>query len=206
MDGRIAAFIGVSAVLVIIPGPDMVLIAKNVVSRGRRSGFLTTAGTLTGILFHAVAAVLGLSAIVATSATAFFIVKLAGAAYLIFLGIQTLRESRQRVESKAAAAARNHRGGGFVQGVLTNILNPKVALFFLTFLPQFVDPEGAIVRQTVMLAAIFWLMGAAWLVIYTVLVDRISRVFARPRFARVLQRVSAAVLVGLGVRLAVERR
>ena len=207
MEARLVAFIGISAALIVVPGPDMVLIAKNVVMRGRRAGFMTAAGTMTGILVHAMAAVLGLSAIVATSAAAFTVVKLVGALYLVVLGIQALLESRKisTPQDAGGSPARNGRGN-FMQGVLTNVLNPKVALFFLTFLPQFVEPNGAIISQTLLLAAIFWLMGAGWLALYAAIIGRISTFLSRPRVARAIQRVSGVVLVGLGLRLAAERR
>ena len=211
MDARMVAFIGISAALIMVPGPDMVLIAKNTIVHGRRAGVTTAAGTLVGVLVHAVAAVLGLSAIVATSATAFTVVKLAGAVYLIFLGVQAILESRALRSSSGDSptqAVKDGRGtrGGFVQGVLTNVLNPKVALFFLTFLPQFVDPARPVIPQTLLLAGIFWVMGAAWLAFYTLLVGRISEFLSRPRVAQAFQRVTGVLLVGLGVRLATERR
>jgi threonine/homoserine/homoserine lactone efflux protein len=189
----------------------MVLIAKNTIVHGRRSGFLTAVGTLVGVSVHAVAAVLGLSAILATSATAFTVVKFAGAAYLVFLGVQALRDARASASSSRPMATdlsseTGSQSSGFVQGVVTNVLNPKVALFFLTFLPQFVDPGGQVLLQTLLLASIFWVMGALWLGFYTLLVGRLSVFLSRPRVARVLQRVTGVILVGLGVRLAVDRR
>lgn len=208
MDVRIVAFIGISAALIVVPGPDMVLIARNTITGGHRTGFMTAAGTLVGVLVHAVAAILGLSAIIATSAAAFTALKLVGAAYLIYLGIQSFVMSRRSGVGLESGSRTNTRvsGSGFMQGVLTNVLNPKVALFFLTFLPQFIDPGEAVTGQTVLLAGIFWVMGAVWLAFYTLLVGRISSLLARPRVAQVLQRMSAVILGGLGLRLAVERR
>ena len=207
MEARLIAFIGISAALIVVPGPDMVLIAKNVVMGGRRAGFMTAAGTMTGILVHAVAAVLGLSAIVATSAAAFTVVKLVGALYLVVLGIQALLEARATSTPHDAGGPQTSSGrGSFMQGVLTNVLNPKVALFFLTFLPQFVEPQGPVIAQTLLLAAIFWLMGAAWLALYAAIIGRISTFLSRPRVARAMQQISGVVLVGLGLRLAAERR
>src|SRR5206468_10339561 len=122
------------------PGADLALIAKVAIARGRRAAFLTSLGICSGLLVHASASALGLSVILATSAEAFTVVKLAGAAYLAYLGLQSLRESFRASPPNDAPQVTSRRS--FVMGVMNNVLNPKVAVFYLTFLPQFIDPSG----------------------------------------------------------------
>src|SRR5450755_4107549 len=139
VDPRIVAFIGVATVLTILPGADTALVTRNVLALGRRRAMLTIAGINAGCVIHATASALGLSAILATSATAFNVVKTIGAAYLVWIGIQSIREAGQPTAEPGVAfdqptgARKPRTGGPFVQGFLTNILNPKVAVFYLTF-------------------------------------------------------------------------
>lgn len=154
---------------------------------------------LASILGHGFALAVGLSALIVASATAYTTVKLAGAGYLIWLGVQTIRTSRPPVEISASPHA-------FLQGLLSTVLNPKPALFFLTFLPQFVDRDRAVLPQTLTLAAIHVVVGLIWLTTYAHLVDRARAVLTAPRVKAWLERTTGAVLIALGVRVAVERR
>jgi threonine/homoserine/homoserine lactone efflux protein len=135
MDDRLLAFIGVSVAVVVVPGPDMALVARNVLRNGRAAGFATSAGICTGILVWAVAAALGVSTLLATSAIAFTALKLAGAAYLVYLGIATLltRDASVQVGAGERSALQWHRA--WLQGLLSAMLNPKLGVFFLTLLP-----------------------------------------------------------------------
>lgn len=190
---------GVAVVLTLSPGPDMALVLRNTLRGGRGAGFRTVAGIALGLLGWASASALGVAAVLAASATVFTALKLAGAAYLVYLGIQSLRalrrgESRDE-ESKPA-------GSPFRQGLVTNLLNPKLAVLFTTLLPQFIDADDPPVATAALLAGVFVAIGLSWLVLYTVIVD----VVARSRtFRRVTEAISGVVLIALGVRLAVER-
>jgi len=206
VDPRLYAFIGVAALLTILPGADMALVTRNVLAVGRRRAMLTIAGICTGCIIHATASALGLSAILATSATAFNVVKTLGAAYLIWIGIQSIREAGQPAPVTSEASARRARLGPFLQGFLTNILNPKVAVFYLTFLPQFISPGEPVLRRSLLLASIHIAMGFVWLTAYAWFIDRLGAVLTRPRVKAWLERVTGGLLIALGARLAWARR
>ena len=151
----LAGFFAVAIVVVITPGPDMALVTRNTLAGGRRSGFATAAGTCSGLLVHSLAAALGLSAILLVSSEAFMAVKLTGAAYLVYLGVRGLFSSGPG--ALAPVASRDLRpGAGYRQGLLTNVLNPKVALFFVALLPQFVEPGAGFGWRLLLL------MGSSW--------------------------------------------
>jgi len=204
IDPRTLAGLGVLVLLTVSPGADMALIAKVTIARGRGAAFLTSLGICSGLLVHATASALGLSVILATSAEAFTVVKLAGAAYLAYLGVQSLRESFRDMPPTQAPATRARTA--YLQGLTNNVLNPKVAVFYLTFLPQFIDPSGNVFAQSLGFAFAHGVMGIAWLSAYAYVLARLSAFFARARVRRWLERVTGAVLIGLGVRLAFERR
>jgi RhtB (resistance to homoserine/threonine) family protein len=204
IDPRLLAFIGVAAVLTILPGADMALVMRNVLSLGRPRTMLTITGIACGCMIHATASALGMSAVLATSATAFTIMKTVGAAYLMWIGIQSFRQR----ESRAAGAARARRrtSAPFMQGFLTNLLNPKVAIFYLTFLPQFIAPGEPVLRRSLLLAGVHITMGVIWLSAYAWFIDRLGAVLTRPRVKAWLERVTGGLLIALGARLAWERR
>jgi threonine/homoserine/homoserine lactone efflux protein len=181
-------------------------VARNTLAGGRRAGLETSLGTCTGLLVHSLAAAIGLSALLLASARGFTIVKLAGAGYLVFLGIRTLvgagRDGGWLGGAPWGAAA---RVPAFRQGVLTNVLNPKIAVFFLSLLPQFVESGPGATARLLFLAAIFIGIGLVWLVGYTFALHAIGGVLSRSRVRAWVERTTGAVLVVLGLRLAVER-
>lgn len=198
-------FIAASAALIIVPGPAQALVIATTLDRGPVHGALTAVGLNVGTLVHAAAAGLGLSAVLATSAVAFSIVKYVGAAYLFYLGIMALRRKPESdgasVQTSAAPRA------AFGQAVITGMLNPKVALFFLAFLPQFVDPAGPVFAQFLVLGVTMALLDIAYEVLLVRLVHRIKGWFLRsPRFTAIRNRISGAVLILLGARLAFQER
>lgn len=205
MTSTFLAGLVVLVLLTISPGADMALVAKVTIERGRRAAFWTTIGICSGLVVHATASALGLSVILATSAEAFIVVKLAGAAYLAYLGIRSLRDSF-RHSAPAEEAAPRPRGGSYLVGLLNNVLNPKVAVFYLTFLPQFIEPTGNVLAQSLLFAFAHAVMGIAWLSFYAYVLARLSAFFARYGVRQWLERVTGVVLVGLGLRLALERR
>ena len=171
----VVAFVGVVAVIVVVPGPDMALVLQNGLARGRRAAVETALGINAGLLVWAVAAALGVAALLHASAPAFTALKLAGAAYLVWLGVRALAAARRGASASAELRSRAAEDSPFRQGLLSNLLNPKIALVFTTLIPQFVDPAEPAAAQTLLLAAIFICMGLVWLTSYALLVARVGR-------------------------------
>jgi RhtB (resistance to homoserine/threonine) family protein len=209
IDHQLVAFAVVATIVTVIPGADMALIARSVLTRGRRAGYITSLGICTGLWVHAVASALGLSAILMASSALFSAVKLAGALYLIALGATSLRSALSGrgapLTTAPMATARDARRA-FVQGFLSNLLNPKVALFYLTLLPQFVRPGDPVLARSLLLAAVHVVIGLVWLVIYTYFLGRLGAALQRPRVRRAMEGVTGTALIGLGARLAWDRR
>lgn len=205
----LALFVGAALLLNLTPGPDMLFVAGSAAARGRRAGLLAALGVGAGCLFHTLLAAVGLSALLAASELAFDAVKWAGAAYLVWTGVQMLRA--RRTESAATGAEPPRSGNPFWQGALTNALNPKVALFFLAFLPQFIDagaPGQAI--ALLLLGTLFNLGGTgvnlviAWAA--SGVASGLSQRGGAGRLGPWLQRLAGAMFVGLGVKLALSSR
>ena len=200
-------FVATGLLLNLTPGQDTLYILGSSIAHGRRAGVASALGICAGCLVHTLAAALGLSAILATSATAFTVVKLAGAGYLIYLGITAL------CARAAVLSPESNRGGvstwlAFRRGVLTNVLNPKVALFFLALLPQFIDSDSPTkVGAFLALGATFIATGMAWCVFLALAAARIRRFFARtPQAYAWISRASGGLFVILGLRLAFSDR
>lgn len=208
MPQHFALFLTGSLLVTVIPGADMALVTRQVLMRGRRTAQATIFGNLSGLVVHALALAVGLSALLVASATAYTTVKLAGAAYLVYLGVQSIRHARAgsgRAQAGEDASEGGRRGGAYLQGLISTVLNPKPALFFLSFLPQFIDRHDAVAPQVALLAAVHIVVGFVWLTFYAWFVSRMHAVMTRPRVKVVLERVTGAVLIGLGVRVAAER-
>jgi threonine/homoserine/homoserine lactone efflux protein len=204
----VGVFVAVAALLVVTPGVDMALVSKNALLHGRRVALLTALGINAGIVVWTAAAALGVAALIRASATAFTVLKLAGAAYLVYLGLQAIwlsRRGRLHGGDHDPGGRRLGPPSGFRQGLLSNLANPKIAVFFTGFIPQFVSPGQSVVLNSLALGAIFNLLGVVWLVVFALLVSRAGGLLRRPRVRSVLDRLTGCVLVGLGVRLATER-
>ncbi len=201
LDGQVLAFAGVAVVLTLTPGPDMALVLRNSIRGGRPDALRTVLGIAVGLLVWATATALGVAAVLAASATVFTVLKLAGAVYLVYLGVRALLAARRDCGSEVRDAP-SRRGSPFRQGLITNLLNPKLAVLFTTLLPQFISADDPAFSKSILLAALFITIGLTWLVIYAHVVGAVAR---SRRFRRTLQAVSGVVLVGLGARLAFER-
>ena len=210
MGIHVWAFLGIAALVIIAPGPDTVLVTKNAILHGRCAALGTSLGVNAGLVIWTVAAALGVAAVVRESALAFTVLKLLGAAYLIWLGGQALLAARRRVGHDASGARRASGPVGarlgFRQGLLSNLGNPKIAVFFTGLLPQFVSSRASVLGPFLLLGGLFVLMTALWLCSYALLAVRVSSVLTRPRVKATLDGLTGVVLVGLGVRLALEQR
>ena len=192
-------------VVVITPGVDMALVTRNALMYGRRAAVETALGINVGIFFWVMAASLGLAAVVATSAEAFAVIKLAGAFYLIYLGIQALRSTHRQGQADEVTVRPAPSGRQALrQGLVSNLLNPKIAVFFTSLLPQFVGADGS-AGELLLLGLLFNAMGICWLLFYAAAAARGRNVLVRTRVKRVLDRVTGIVLIGLGARLALEK-
>ena len=195
-----------SLVITLVPGADMALVTRQVLTRGRAVAQTTITGNLSGLVVHAAALAAGLSALLVASATAYTAVKLAGAAYLVYLGLQSLRQARRTTrEDRPTQPPRAARRSAYLQGLISTVLNPKPALFFLSYLPQFIDRDHSVILQVGILAGIHIVIGFVWLTLYAWLVSRLQLVITRPRIKAAMERVSGVVLVALGIRVAFER-
>jgi len=209
MGLHLTAFLGVAALVIVTPGPDTALVTKNGLMYGRRASLATAFGVVTGLLVWTLAAALGVAAIVHASATAFTVMKLAGAAYLIWLGIQALRAAGHGSSAAAgvASAGRTLAGRrGFRQGLINDLANPKIAAFFTSLLPQFIDGGHSVLVPLLLLGAIFAALTLTWLIAFALMASKAGGLLTRPRVKAGLDRLTGIVLIGLGLRLATERR
>jgi threonine/homoserine/homoserine lactone efflux protein len=196
---RLALFVGAALALLVVPGPAVLYVVTQSIGQGRRAGLASTGGIFTGTLVHVAAATIGLSALLASSALAFDVVKYLGAAYLIVVGVRRLA-GFERSDGDGARPAARSLGRLYRQGIVVNVLNPKAALFFIAFLPQFVDPgRGAAWVQILLLGLLFACLGflsdSTWALVAGTLGERLQR---STRFPRVRRYVSGTIFVGLG--------
>jgi threonine/homoserine/homoserine lactone efflux protein len=197
-SSTLALFVAAALALLVVPGPAVLYIVAQSISHGRRAGVVSMLGIEAGGLVHVAAATIGLSSLLVSSATAFTVVKYGGAAYLVFLGLQRLL-AREESDAPGAAAPRR-LSQLFFRGAVVNVLNPKTALFFFAFLPQFVDPDGPVALQMLVLGLLFMalavLSDGAWALLAGTAGGWLRR---SRRFLAVQRYVSGSVLVGLGV-------
>jgi threonine/homoserine/homoserine lactone efflux protein len=195
-------FVPVAAALTVTPGVATALVIRSTLRGGRRAAFATTLGNSAGVLGWALAAAIGVAAVVAASAAAFTAVKVLGAVVLLALGIHSLLTKHEPV----ALASKPPGGSAFRDGLVTSIANPKLAVFFVALFPQFVPEHHAVLPFAVAMAAIIVAFDIAWYSTLAWLVGRARRAFTSCPWMRRTQRLTGCVLIGLGARLALERR
>jgi threonine/homoserine/homoserine lactone efflux protein len=204
------AFVGVAALTITTPGPDTALTVRNALLGGRRCGIATALGVSMGLAVWTVAASAGIAALLVASEPAFMAVKLAGAAYLVYLGATSLwhaiRGDAPHAGDDAVAPRRLTPGTALRQGVINDLGNPKIAVFFTTLLPQFAPSHGPAFFTLLAFGLVFCAMTLVWLTVYSVVIARAGDVLRRPRIRRTLDAIMGAALVALGVRVAAERR
>ncbi len=204
---QLLPFLVGSILVTVVPGADMALVTRQVLIGGTSLAERTILGNLTGLVVHATALAIGLSALLVASAEAYTVVKIAGAAYLVFLGVQALLSARlARTEAATITPVRMpSTRTAYVQGLVSTVLNPKPALLFLTFLPQFVDESRAVLPQIAFLAGVHIVVGLIWMTLYAHLVHRAQRTLTRGDARRWLEAATGVVLIALGLRVAFER-
>ena len=219
----LAVFVPASIALILAPGPDSLYVLTRSIGGGQRNGFASALGTSTGILVHTTAAVLGLSAILRTSALAYTVVKYAGALYLLYLGVQTIRRKEDfdlQVDDADTDAEADSGGGvggeistdvdtveSYRRGVVINVLNPKVAVFFLAFLPQFVTPGAGAWLDMSLLGVTFTVLTMCYLGTLALVSSRVKAVLTnRPRVTDAIRWAAGSVIIGFGIELAIDER
>ncbi len=208
MPEHLLVYVGVVVAIALLPGPDTAVVTKNALIHGREAALGSAIGVNVGLSVWTLATALGVAAILRSSATVYDVLKLIGALYLVWIGARTLWDSRR---ARAGAAEENNaarsldRRGGFLQGVISNLANPKVGIFFTSLLPQFVSTHHSALLQMLILGGIFIAFNVFWMCSYALAAVRLSHVLSRRRVKAVIDRVSGLVLVGVGIRLAIER-
>jgi len=208
---ELTAFLGVSILVIVTPGPDTALTIRNTLVGGRGGGVFTAVGVATGQAVWTLAASAGIAALLVASEPAFVAVKLVGAAYLVYLGAHALWAALGRARTAQVAA---HDGAqralpahvAFRQGLVSNLGNPKMAVFFTSLLPQFLPEGGASFAGLLLLGLVFCSLTLAWLSGYAVAVAKAGDLLRRPRIRRALEGVTGAMLIALGLRVATEQR
>ena len=195
-------FVLISVLVIVIPGPDTAMVTKHAFVAGRRGAMFASFGVVIGLATWTIAAAIGLAALLRASSVAFFALKLVGAAYLVWVGIQMLRDRNAQAQHTHTRTS----GKALRQGVLSDLGNPKIAVFFTSFLPQFTPAHDAGFASLVLLGLLFCLVGLSWLTIYVLAIARVGDFLRRPGPRRVLDGLTGCVLVGFGIRLAAEHR
>lgn len=196
-----------SIFFIILPGPDTAIATKNTVTAGKAGGLKTVIGICCSLLIHTSAAVLGLSAIILKSALLFSVLKYVGAVYLIYLGVRTLwslkkKEVAANVEMNAKSKMVSP--SCFKQGFLTNLLNPKVAILFLTFFPQFVEPVSNSFFPFIIMGTTYTVLTALWSILYVYLINHISAFMKKPKTQNIIEGITGTILICFGIRLFIE--
>jgi threonine/homoserine/homoserine lactone efflux protein len=202
-----------STLVTLLPGPDFMLVLRNAFRGGRRIGWCTAAGTATGLALWAVAASLGLSSLLAASRIGYDVLRVIGAGYLIWLGVTTLRSRQSTVidgiDDQRSPELRTRPATGlraYLNGVISDLCNPKVGVFFVAFLPAFIPPHGSVSKFSLLFGLWNAVEVGAYFAVVVWLVSRGTTWLHRPRFRRRLEQVTGAVLIGFGIRLATEAR
>ena len=201
-------FTPAAALIVLLPGPDTLVVLRNLLRYGRRRATLTVLGVLTGLTVWVSAAAFGLSAVLRASHEAYTVLRIVGAIYLLWLGVNSLRSRLATIpnprDEVAVSARRGLLGSGFAAGLATDLLNPKVGVFFVTFLPGFIPTGQSVGLTSLLLGAIFIVETALYFAIVLALAGRVTGWMEDARIRRRLDRATGFVLIGFGIRLAVE--
>jgi threonine/homoserine/homoserine lactone efflux protein len=209
VPAELSTFVLLAVVVIVTPGPDTALTIRNTFSSGRRAGVATAAGVASGLAIWTLGTAAGVAALLVASEPAFMALKYAGSAYLVYLGVQTLVGAFARSSHQATPLFRRSplsSRGALRQGLVNDLANPKIAVFFSSLLPQFAPAHGPAFPALLALGLLFCAMTFGWLCLYAAAIDRLSTLLSRTRVRRAIDAVMGTVLVALGGRLALERR
>ncbi|CAM3995915.1 LysE family translocator [Nocardiopsis gilva] len=206
MPDHLVVFISVTLLMLIVPGPDFVIVTRNALSGGRIQGYLTTLGICCGLAFLSLLAASGVAAVINANATLLTLLRILGALYLIFLGatlaIGSILRSGRGTKSHSRKA---HSRTPVLQGFLNNVLNPKALVFYLTLMPQFVVAEGSVLVQTLILGALVVMCAAGWWGVYVTAISRMSALLAHEKTRTGIDIIAGVALVALGIWMALAR-
>lgn len=200
-------YISIAAMMVVIPGADTMLLVKNTLSYGPKAGRYTVLGMATGLSFWTLIAILGLSVVIAKSVILFSTIKYLGAAYLIYLGIKSFfakslfsLEDIKAQANEPTNSSNTHHKESFMQALLSNVLNPKTVLVYITIMPQFIDLDGNVNQQLIVLASILTLLAVLWFISLVYVIDYAKKWLNNSKFQKVFQKSTGLILVGFGVK------
>jgi threonine/homoserine/homoserine lactone efflux protein len=199
----VGTFTIAAILIVLLPGPDTLVVVRNLIRGGRGAAIRTVFGVLSGLVVWVVAAALGLSAVLSASHDAYLALRIAGAVYLVWLGIQSLR-SRGQLAEDPSPGRRRLLGTGFPAGIASDLLNPKVGVFFVTFLPGFVPHGYSVGWVSLLLGGIFLVLTALYFAILIAASGPVTRWIANSRIRRRMDRITGVILIGFGARLVLE--
>ena len=210
MENQIWTYLIAITLLTVTPGMDTMLIIRNTTRGGWKDGAVSSLGICSGLFVHAIISAVGISLILLQSAWAFGALKLAGAGYLVWLGLVTLHRAmdKGKIHTPLTRDNRVHIFSvrrSLVEGFLSNILNPKAIVFYMAFLPQFIDPSGSAIRQSLFLAGLHFAIAMVWQCLLASLVDQAKNLLKRPEVHRVLDGLTGSVFMLFGIRLALDR-
>ncbi len=207
LEGQFITFLIAITLLTISPGVDTLLVMRNTARGGLKDGLVTSLGICSGLFVHAAVSAVGISVILLQSAWAFSALKFAGALYLIWLGIQSIRNLKALpMDAVCGVGMRaTHWTRSIREGILSNVLNPKTIVFYMAFLPQFISPTQSPLIQSLYMAGVHFVIGIVWLSILTVVVCRIKRFGSSARIEKWVQGVTGGVMIILGIRLATDK-
>jgi threonine/homoserine/homoserine lactone efflux protein len=199
----VGTFTVAAILIVLLPGPDTLVVVRNLIRGGRGAAIRTVFGVLSGLVVWVVAAALGLSAVLNASHDAYLALRIVGAVYLVWLGVQSLR-SRGRLAEESEVPRRRLLGTGYPAGIASDLLNPKVGVFFVTFLPGFVPHGYSVGWMSLLLGGIFLVLTALYFAVLIAASGPVTRWIANARIRRRMDRITGVILIGFGVRLALE--
>ena len=215
IDSQLITFIGITLLFAISPGADSMLVLKNSISGKRTAGIVTTFGVCCGLLIHALLASLGISIILLRFSEWYEVIKLVGAGYLFFLGIQSIVQAyrNSRSDQKTMDLKKNNSINSssgklrfFLNGFITNLFNPKVVLFYLAFLPQFINETDTVILKSILLGGIHLFFSFTWLIFISYLVSKLKKVFQNRKLKILIESLSGLILIGLALKIALEKK